>query len=110
MKKWNQKEIKGLLKAAPVRVMHPRNYYNFLKRKMPKGNWDKEKILKLKHGTCPGGYIDKNGKAWCIMISTVYFKKFSLIYSTHEKDRHVGQELLISSFPLPRGPVIKHGR
>lgn len=101
-------KIKALLKVAKKKYMSPEQYLRFMKRKAPDIDWDAQKILDLPAGFCPGGYIDKNGKMFAVIIRRIYFKTFNMTYSTHTKDRHIGKEILISSFPLPRGPVIKH--
>lgn len=97
----NQANILKLLKSSPIKRMYPPQYYRYLQRKMPTHKWDKEKILKLRRGTCVGGYTDKNGKTYQIVIETIYIKPYTMGYSNH-KDRRKGREIFISNFPMPR--------
>jgi len=64
----------------------------------------RKKIYSLEQGAFLGVHRDKKGKWHRLHLKKIWIKYFSKSYGTTHK---VGKEILIASFPLPRGSVIQ---
>gem|GEM_PF-2875242 len=72
--------------------------------------FSREYISGLDNGTFLGVHKDKDGRYYRMHLKKIWIKHYSLSYRTTKTKSgkgRVGDEILISSFPLPKGAVIK---
>lgn len=98
---------KETIDNAPIKWMSPKSFLRKIKRAAPEKQFNEKKILNMDHGEHAGCILGKDGIFYVIRIKRIYIKPYTLKYSTHTSDRHEGKEILISNFPLPKGPVMK---
>lgn len=72
---------------------------------MPDMEVNKQKLSLMKEGEFLAIYKNKKDMWIRLHLKRIWIKKFKMGYSNHPNSKS-GGELLISNFPLPKGPVL----